>query len=434
MSGGLRRIFPFPSPLLRALSLAHKPVIYGPRSSVRSSSLKATIARRAIGKTQLAVLYAHQYGDRHPKGVFWLSMADAAGSPGILLDRFASLARAVDLAPDEQGTPDRVDRSRAERWLSQYGGSPETLLVLDNLEDPDLLTLPLPGFPSHCLGHLRCRKLITTRQPELPGCRPVRLDFLHPPTDREVLLEAAGREPADAMEAAALPRLLAILGGLPLALRLTGALLQRQPGVRLDRLTAVLRDKGARAVLDGNGNALDDYRGRMAASLGAVLAETWSAIPADRPELSEAVEAIAVLPEARSWSSGLLHVLVQIPSDPLGLVEDPLPALLQELASRNLVERPDAVTVRLHPLVREFVRERAEAGLDARVARQTAAAVLERLACEDWLALREVLVTLEPLAAPDDAGALTVVRRSLSPCQRRMKTPQKCRLKIPQVG
>jgi hypothetical protein len=55
-----------------------------------------------IGKTQLAVLYAHQYGDRHPKGVFWLSMADTAGSPSILLDRFASLARVVDLKPDGQ--------------------------------------------------------------------------------------------------------------------------------------------------------------------------------------------------------------------------------------------------------------------------------------------------------------------------------------------
>src|SRR4051812_47304687 len=35
-----------------------------------------------IGKTQLAMLYAHQYADCHPKGVFWLSLADVADNPG----------------------------------------------------------------------------------------------------------------------------------------------------------------------------------------------------------------------------------------------------------------------------------------------------------------------------------------------------------------
>jgi hypothetical protein len=206
-----------------------------------------------IGKTQLAALYAHERGGRYAKGVFWVTLADAGAAS--MVSRFAECGRAVDLDPKEEGPPDRVDRALAAKWLAQYGGNPETLLVVDNLEDPRLLTSELPGLSPFKLLDLGCRELITSRRGDLPGCRALRLDRLPPPADREVLLDATAgevggprRQPQGAQEEAALDHILAMLGGLPLALRLTGGLVASRPRLLYKRLADVLAAQGARVL------------------------------------------------------------------------------------------------------------------------------------------------------------------------------------------
>jgi hypothetical protein len=62
-------------------------------------------------------------------------------------------------------------------------------------------------------------------------------------------------------------------------------------------------------------------------------------------------------------------------------------------------------------LVHEFVRQQAPGGLGHQVARQVVRAsltptTLQHLEPDDWLALREVIATLELLAAPSEAAAL----------------------------
>ena len=383
-----------------------------------------------IGKTQFAALYAHERGARYAKGVFWVTLADAGAAS--VVSRFAECGRAVDLDPKEEGSPDRVDCALAAKWLAQYGGNAETLLVVDNLEDPRLLTSELPGLSPFKLCDLGCRKLITSRRGDLPGCRALRLDRLHAPADREVLLDATTkeeggprREPQGAQEVAALDRILSMLGGLPLALRLTGGLFARRPDLRYAKLADALAAQGARMVLDQAGGELPDYRSGLSATLGAVLAETWNALDRAPPALRGLVEVVAALPEARSWLVGLLHLLAPAPSDPLGLADDPLPALLLDLLSRHVIEQPEAGTVRLHPLVWQEARARAGSVLGPRVASQVAlglhdGTVMARLGSADFHVLRGLLPGLEADAGEAVRARLSEARRVLAPLARQL--------------
>jgi hypothetical protein len=189
------------------------------------------------------------------------------------------------------------------------------LLILDNLEEPRLLTEPLPGLPNHRLRDLYCRKLVTSRRDDFEGCTLLRLDRLPVEIARAVLVGAAGRSEEAADRDRGIDELLSLLGGLPLALRLAGALLAKRSQTTYARLAKVLRGRGAREVLDASGIGLADYRDGLSASLGAMLAETWSALPAGRPELARVVQALAQLEEAQTFPAELVKLLLPLPGE-----------------------------------------------------------------------------------------------------------------------
>lgn len=185
-----------------------------------------------IGKTQLAVRYCDAHKLDYPGGIVWLSMAD----PRQAVDGLVACA-------EEHGLPGADDRSKARAVLGRLRGRPDALLVLDNVEKPELLDQNLPGLSdSHPRG-LNCKLLVTSRH-EIPECNPVRLDFLPSPADRALLLREAKRGEPEGDEAAELGSLLAMLGGLPLALVMTGRLLAAN---------AQLRFAGLRDALNGAG-------------------------------------------------------------------------------------------------------------------------------------------------------------------------------------
>jgi WD40 repeat protein len=315
----------------------------------------ALTGQGGIGKTQLAALYAHERGGQFVGGTFWMTLA--VPNREAIIGQFVSFARGCGIKPEESGSEEQQNRAMAERWLGKYGSRSDVLLILDNIEQPKLLIEPLPGLPNHRLRDLGCRKLVTSRREDLQGCRLLRLDNLPPEIARSVLIEAAERG-HKVYEEDGLDQLLRLLGGLPLALRLAGALLSKRPETSYDRLAKTLLGRGARDVLDESGVGLEDYRNGMSASLGAMLAETWSALPANRPELVSVVQALAQLPEAQVFPAEIVRLLVDLPHDPLGLEEDSLPEVLRALQSWNLIERPAPDRVRLHALIRADARRR----------------------------------------------------------------------------
>lgn len=107
-----------------------------------------------IGKTQLCIQYAYEYRADYPNGVFWINAS------GDLVEEFAQVARKLEIkvAVDELGNSSEI---LAGRFLKMINGTPDVLLILDNINDPTILYKPIMG--EFILISFLCCKLITAR-------------------------------------------------------------------------------------------------------------------------------------------------------------------------------------------------------------------------------------------------------------------------------
>ncbi|MCP4423802.1 MAG: tetratricopeptide repeat protein, partial [Chloroflexi bacterium] len=174
---------------------------------------QATVATGigGIGKTQLAVEFAHRYGRYFSGGVFWLNFADAEAIP-------TEIARCgqndcLDLQPGFAQLPlDKQVRQVQRVWQENI----PRLLIFDNCEEEMLFARWRPA-------HGGCHILITSRRarwdPAL-GVWHVMLDILERPQSVSLL---QGFVPTLTQTPAA--RIAQELGDLPLALHLAGSYL-----------------------------------------------------------------------------------------------------------------------------------------------------------------------------------------------------------------
>ena len=364
-----------------------------------------------IGKTQLAARYCWQYRPSWPAGILWLSMAD----PGRVLGDLAQLA-------ERQGIAGDSDRAKANALLGRLAARKDGLLVLDNLEDPALLDRELGGLAQLRPRGLGCRLLITSRQPELPGCRPLRLDFLPMPAARALLLREAERPEPDGAEAAALTELLLMLGGLPLALVMTGRLMGRRKALGFGALVQVLRSQGAVTVLTQHGAIPPDYHDKIGRSFEALLVEAWDALPADQPMLRDILRSLGCLAENAFIPEFVLPFLIQTPpADPFGLAHDPMESGLRWLDDAQLLERNQAGEARLHPLIHRFAGARADGAFRTAMSQQVGSKLMDPSSYDDAIlpALLRLAIDLDRSGGiegcnPEFAAKLAAITRLLS--------------------
>ena len=187
-----------------------------------------------VGKTQLAIAFAHRYG-RFFHGVHWINAAQPEG----IESEIAACGRAMDLQPWPGKLPDQLAVT-----LRTWRANGARLIILDNLEDVEAARQWLGRL---CGGPLRV--LLTARRTDWPGdmdLRPLRLDTFTPEESREFLLKYLRRATTEGSplqrldeattEGSPLQRLDETTEGSPLQ-RLDEATTEGSPLQRLDETT-----------------------------------------------------------------------------------------------------------------------------------------------------------------------------------------------------
>jgi DNA-binding SARP family transcriptional activator len=214
-----------------------------------------------IGKTTLALHFAHRVADRFPDGQLYVNLRgfDPAGPP-------MPPSEAIRLLLDALSVPSaRIPtglEAQAGLYRSVLAGQ-RFLLLLDNARDVDQVRPLLPASPG-CLVLVTSRSQLTSLV-AAEGAFPLTLDVLAEDDAHELLARRLGAERV-AGDLPAADELIQLCAGLPLALSIAAARSASQPGLSLGALSAELRGAGGRL------DALD--AGHAATNVRAVL--SWS--------------------------------------------------------------------------------------------------------------------------------------------------------------
>jgi DNA-binding SARP family transcriptional activator len=217
-----------------------------------------------IGKTALAVHWAHRHAAQFPDGALYVNLRgfDPAGPP---LPATTALRGFLDvLAVPSARIPAGLE-AQAGLYRSTLSGK-RVLIVLDNAHDPEQVRPLLPGTPG-------CLVLVTSRDKltgliALDGAHSLTLDLLTAHEARELLTRRLGAARVEADDTT--EELIELCAYLPLALNITAARAAMRPGFPLSAFAAELREARGRL------SALDV--GDPAANVRAVFSWSYQAL------------------------------------------------------------------------------------------------------------------------------------------------------------
>ncbi|QMU76634.1 ATP-binding protein [Streptacidiphilus sp. PB12-B1b] len=222
-----------------------------------------------IGKTWLALHWAHRHLERFPDGQLFVDLRgfDPVSEP---LAPSAVVRGFLDaLGVDPSTVP---EGAQAERYRSEVAGR-RMLLVLDNARDASQVAELLPGSPS-------CTVIVTSRNQlaglvTAHGAHPVLVDVLDEAQAKALLVRRLGARGLEA-EPRAVAEVLAWCEGLPLALAIVAGRARLHPWSPFETIAAELADAFTRL------EALDE--GDSEATLSTVLSWSYAALPDDQAE------------------------------------------------------------------------------------------------------------------------------------------------------
>ncbi|GAA3668185.1 BTAD domain-containing putative transcriptional regulator [Nonomuraea antimicrobica] len=289
-----------------------------------------------VGKTYLALHWAHQHLDRFPDGQLYANLrafnpAGECQEPGTVLRGFLE-----GLGVEPAAIPADHD-ARSALYRSLVAGR-RLLVVVDDVRDAAHIIPLLPGSPT-------CVVLITSRNQlaELTvthGARTLTLDVLPPTEARRMLTRHIGKSRV-AAEPEAVTALLEHCAGLPLALGILASRVMTHPEFPLAFLAEELREESSRL------DAL--YVGGPNTDIRAVLTSSYRALdPA-------AASTLGLLGLAPGPTIGLRTAAA--------LLDLPLPSarkLLRTLEDAHLLHQYVPGRYRMHDLVRLYAIETAE--------------------------------------------------------------------------
>ncbi|WP_425483927.1 BTAD domain-containing putative transcriptional regulator [Fodinicola acaciae] len=189
-----------------------------------------------VGKTALAVYWAHRIAERFPDGQLYVNLRgfDPAGP----LDPAEAIRGFLEaLGVTSQRMPLGLDEQSA-RYRSELSGR-RMLILLDNARDSRQVRPLLPGTPS-CLVLVTSRNQLTGLV-AVDGARPLSLDLLSEPDARRLLTNRLGQGRVQT-EPAAVADIVTRCARLPLALAVVAARAALRPHLPLHVLAAELED------------------------------------------------------------------------------------------------------------------------------------------------------------------------------------------------
>jgi tetratricopeptide (TPR) repeat protein/transcriptional regulator with XRE-family HTH domain len=198
--------------------------------------ISAIAGTAGVGKTALAVHWAHQSLDRFPDGQLYVNLRgfDPAGTATTPAEAVRSFLDALNVPA--QRVPAGLDAQTA--LYRSLLADRRMLVVLDNARDADQVRPLLPGTPG-------CLVLVTSRDQLTglvagAGAVPLPLDLLNPDEAHDLLARRVGMDRI-AAEPAAVEEIIERCARLPLALAIVAARAATAPGLALAALAAEVR-------------------------------------------------------------------------------------------------------------------------------------------------------------------------------------------------
>jgi DNA-binding SARP family transcriptional activator len=302
----------------------------------RTVVITALSGAAGVGKTALALHWAHKIADRFPDGQLYLNLRgfDPGGAAVPPAEAIRSFLEAFDVHP--QRIPTNVD-AQVGLYRSLLAER-RVLVVLDNGRDSEQLRPLLPTATG-------CLALVTSRNNlsgliVADGAAPLSLDVLSADEAHTLLARRLGSERL-AAEPEAVDEIEQVCGGLPLALAIVAARAAARPDLRLITLTEQLRNARHRLDAFDVGDATIDLR--------SVFSWSYRALA---PEAARLFRLVGVHPGPDISTAAAASLTAR----PLQQVR----ATLAELARANLLvdESPDRFG--LHDLLRAYARELVE--------------------------------------------------------------------------
>jgi tetratricopeptide (TPR) repeat protein len=297
------------------------------------SAITAVKGMGGIGKTELALQYCDQHRRQgtYDGGVCWLQAREQ--DVGAQIVQFATAQ--LDLKP-----PEDLSLSTQLDYCWRRWRAGNVLIVFDHVTRYEDITPYLPP------PEPRFKVLLTTRKELGQSVQSLSIDVLDE-TQALELLNALVQDERIEQQPDEAKALCAWLGYLPLGLELVGRYLDRKPNLLLSEIQKCLNEKSLKA------RALTTREEGMTAPL-----TVREAIELSWQELNEEAQALACLlslfaPAPVSWEL-VQACLPERDSEELANLRD------EQLVKLSLLKRTGEGFYQLHPLRREFFREKLE--------------------------------------------------------------------------
>ncbi|MDG4809246.1 tetratricopeptide repeat protein [Micromonospora sp. WMMD1120] len=289
-----------------------------------------------VGKTTLAVHWAHRVADRFPDGQLYVELRgfDATGTVVTAVEAVRGFLEALEVPPEQIPTHLSAQVGLYRSLLANR----RMLVLLDNARDVEQVRPLLVGSPS-------CLVLVTSRNRLVgliaaDGARPVNVDLLSTAEAWQLLARRLGADRL-AAEPEAVDEIIERCAHLPLALAVLAARGAANPAFRLTALAAELRAAP---------RSLDSFDGGDASSdVQAVFSWSYRSLT---PAAARLFRLFGCHPGPDIGYAAAASLA--------GLPRTEVPRLLAELAHAHLVTEHAAGRFGAHDLLRAYAAEQAE--------------------------------------------------------------------------